>query len=235
MKIIPVNKLRNHQLNISHSSNKFISKVSIFDVQKYITIIKHYLTMNALVVNLNTANILCLAVRNGREVDMFRIFFIKIIFHIIRLFEIKRLGFETKFFSFLENLFRSDVNNVSINSSSIVGVELNPKVHRKDVLICSFNDLPVNFYNKFDIIYFNSLDHSDDVASTIENIHKAIKNNGFLILAWGDSGFSNELAPNSGLILSDVLSYFPSSEVIFFGKNSSRWGYDEYIIRIFKN
>ena len=235
MKTILTDKLRTKQANISHSSAKFVSKVSIFDVEKYMSIIKHYLTMNAFVVNLNTANILCLAVRNGREVDMFRLFYFKIIFKIIRLFEIKRLGFKTIVFSFLENLFRSDVNNVSINSSSIVGVELNPKVQRKDVLICSFNDLPANFYNKFDIIYFNSLDHSDDVASTIENIHKAIKNNGFLILAWGDSGFSDELAPNSGLTLSDVLFYFPSSEVIFFGKNSSRWGYDEYILRISKN
>ena len=89
MKTILTDKLRTKQQNISHSSAKFVSKVSIFDVEKYMSIIKHYLTMNALVVNLNTANILCLAVRNGREVDMFRLFYFKIIFNIIRLFEIK--------------------------------------------------------------------------------------------------------------------------------------------------
>jgi hypothetical protein len=77
MKTILTDKLRTKQANISHSSAKFVSKVSIFDVEKYMSIIKHYLTMNALVVNLNTANILCLAVRNGREVDMFRLFYFK--------------------------------------------------------------------------------------------------------------------------------------------------------------
>lgn len=235
MKTILTSKLRTKQANISHSSRKFVSKVSIFDVEKYMSIIKHYSIVNKLVATLNTANILCLAVRNGREVDIFRIYFYKIIFFIIKLFEIKRLGFKTIFFSFLESLFRSNVNCISRSSLFIVGVELNPKAKRKDILICSFNDLPENFNDKFDIIYFNSLDHSDDISSTIKNINNAIKNNGFLILAWGDSGFSDELAPNSGLTFSDVLSYFPSSEVIFFGKNSSRWGYDEYILRISKN
>ena len=85
---------KNIQLNISHSSNKFISTVSAKDVKKYLDII-----------GIKKPNVICLAVRNARELDLFRIHGISsFIFNIIALFEVKKLGFRTIFFSFLEKL-----------------------------------------------------------------------------------------------------------------------------------
>lgn len=75
--------------NIKHSRNKFISKVSALDVKKYLDII----LAHARIKKINILNIMCLAVRNGYEVDLFRLYFYPLIFFFIKIFEKKNWVF----------------------------------------------------------------------------------------------------------------------------------------------
>ena len=86
-----------------------MNKVSIYDAEKYLKIIKHYEDYQCKVNQIKRDSIfpygpiLCLAVRNGREVDLFRFAGYNTFFkEIIKLFEIKEIGFRTRFFSFID-------------------------------------------------------------------------------------------------------------------------------------
>jgi len=221
MKIKNVNIAKSIQLNISHSSNKFVSKVSAKDVKKYLDII-----------GIKNPNIICLAVRNSRELDLFRVHGLSsFLFNIIYFFEIKRLGFKTILFSSLEKLgiCSSNPKNQKKNGYCL-GNEINPKMKRKDILNCDFNKLPNFLTNKFDICYFNSLDHSYDPKKTAKEIKRIVKLDGFIIINYPEGQGVSNLDPTSDIEIKDIIKLF-GNKVIYSKQFGSAWGYSEYIIK----
>jgi hypothetical protein len=223
--------------NVEHSDNKWISKVSIFDTEKYLGIISAY-EARLLDKGSGTSGaellspILCLAVRNGREVDLFRIaVFHKLVASLIKRDEIKSLGFRSRFVSGFESIGRSDL--LDLNDKSVVGLELSPKGRRKDVLVGSFDDMPEEWTDKFSIVYTNSFDHSYDPYLTASQIIKTLRNGGYVVLAFPTGQDTGDIDPVAELDLDDVKDLF-GNNIIYHRLYGSRWYYSEYIIRVQK-
>ena len=175
MKVIKSNSREEYlKTQIDRSNIKFsYCKVSL----------KHVLKWKKIIRNKNISRrgpIICMGTRNGREIDLFRIAFLKRFFNkkIFQLFEIRRHGWKS-LIPFLEKLFISDIEN--IDEKSVVGVEINPLGKRKDVLIGSFDDLPKEWENKFNLIYSNSFDQSEDPYRTSKEWMRVAKNDAIFL------------------------------------------------------
>lgn len=224
MKVKKVNIKKHKDENIKASNNKFISKVSALDVKKYLDII----LAHARIKKKNILNIMCLAVRNGNEVDLFRLYFYPLIFFLIRLFEIKKLGFFTAF-PFLYAFKRSTADSMNSSEIFVIGNEINPKSKRKDIIICSFNKLPKKLTNSIDVLYFNSLDHSSNPILTAKNIKRVVRNHGYIIICFPYDQRSSTLDPTSKIKIKDIIKLF-NDDIIYSKRHGSCWQYDEYVI-----
>ena len=214
-----------YQKNIEHSSKKWISKVSIKDTEKYLSIIKSNLKNK----NQNLS-ILSLGVRNGREIDMFRVCKnSKFLTQIIKILERKSFGFRTMLTSYFDSINRSDIDNIDENS--VVGIDINPKSKRCDIGVQSFEMLDYNLKNKFDIVYTNSLDHTADPYKVSIEIKESLKDLGFVILAFPLGQGSGVIDPTSNINLEDVIKLF-GNNIVYYKYAGSGWGYTEYIIKI---
>ena len=111
-----------------------------------------------------------------------------------------------------------------------LGNEINPKMKRKDILNCDFNKLPNFLTNKFDICYFNSLDHSYDPKKTAKEIKRIVKLDGFIIINYPEGQGVSNLDPTSDIEIKDIIKLF-GNKVIYSKQNGSAWGYSEYIIK----
>ena len=194
--------------------------------------LKHVLKWKKIIRNKNILKrgpIICLGTRNGREIDLFRIAFLKRFFNkkIFQLFEIRRHGWKS-LISFLEKLFISDIEN--INEKSVLGVEINPLGKRKDVLIGSFDDLPKEWENKFNLIYSNSFDQSEDPYRTAKEWIRIAKNDAIFIISFSEAQ-PTESDPVGNLSIKDFIQLFPG-EIIYFEKNGSN--YNDLILKIKK-
>ena len=223
--------LKEHlSLNAEKSQSKWTSKVSINDTLRYLRIIKHYEDA------LKTPNfkdigpILSLAVRNGREVDLFRLSLrSKLKSTVVKLFEIKRLGFRTLLVSFIERINRSTIENIRVNDS--IGVELAEKGARQDIYIGSFDEMPTEWESKFSIIYFNSLDHSYDPYVTAKEIKRVAKDGAYIIIAFPKGQDPSIYDPVADVGIEDLKELF-GGKLIYFRDSGSKWKYTEYIIKL---
>lgn len=231
MKIGDKLSLEDHiQLNKEKSVSKWTSKVSINDTQRYLSIIRHYEDSLASRKSNMLGPILSLAVRNGREVDLFRLSLNnRFLASIIKLFEIKRLGFRTLLFSFLESFGRSNLNSIGDNSS--LGVELTEKGQRKDIYIGSFDEMPSDWESKFGIVYFNSLDHSHDPYVTAKEIIRIAKPGAYIIIAFPMGQEPSIYDPVADVGVEDIKELF-GGELVYFREAGSKWFYTDYIVKI---
>jgi SAM-dependent methyltransferase len=199
VKTIKVNNNLHYKLNIQNS-RKEVSKVSAYDIEKYFNIIKY---------RRNNINVICLASRTGREIDLFRLFFQnKFLFFLIKIFEKKGYGFNSFPFNFLLKQNLTDISKDNNSRSIFMGIELNKERKRKDTLNISFDQIPDKYNNKFDICFFNSLDHSKSPIITAKNINKIVKKNGYIILTFPSDQKSHTLDPTSNLKEKDVKKLF---------------------------
>lgn len=204
-------------------------KFSFADAKKYLEIIDNHNRFT----NPKKANIgpiLSLGVRNGREVDLFRIFAYSFspLRKAVSLLERKKRGV-TSWIPFLESIGRSDFNN--INNHSSFGVELSPLAARKDIWIGSFDEVPKSWYGKFEILYTNAFDHSFDPLKTIEVWKKLLAPDGYMIFCFPQDQTATELDNVADVNLRDVLNFFPG-KLIYHNYRGSAWHYSEYIIQI---
>ena len=178
----------------------------------------------------NIKNICCLGSRNGREVDLFRIIFNKfIISKLIKLTEIRRNGWSNAL-NFLLTYKRSNLE-ISTDNINVHGVEINPLGKRKDILICSFDEMPNDWQNKYDIIYSNSFDQSMDPQKTADEWKRILKNEGIIIFSFSYNKDPTETDPVGGLKFDDVLKLF-GGEIIYYNKFGSN--YSDIILKIKK-
>jgi len=204
---------------IIRSNDKFeYCKVSIKHVINWYNILNK-------INNFQVNNICCLGSRNGREIDLFRIvFFYRYLINFIKLNEIRKNGWND-IFPFIINFNRSNINN--INKDSAIGVEINPKVERQDTLISSFDEMPSDWTSKFDLLYSNSFDQSQEPEKTVNEWKRIIKKNGVLIFSFGDKEPTNS-DPVGNLNYIDIINLF-GGELIYYNKFGSN--YQDIIIR----
>ncbi len=221
MRILNKKFTREEYINnqIIRSNDKFeYCKVSIKDVINWYNILKK-------INNIEVNNICCLGTRNGREIDLFRIvFFYRYLVNFVRLNEIRKNGW-SDLLPFILNFNKSNINN--INKISTIGVEINPKVSRQDTLISSFDELPNDWISKFDLLYSNSFDQSQEPERTAKEWKRIIKKNGVLIFSFGDKE-PTESDPVGNLNYTDIINLF-GGELIYYNKFGSN--YQDIIIR----
>ncbi len=226
MKTIKVNKDLHYKYNIENSK-KEVSKVSAYDIEKYFKIINNYKKN----INYKNINVICLASRTGREIDLFRLFHLnKFYFFLIKIFERKKYGFNSFPFNFLLKNYITDIKRDNKGRSIFMGIELNKERKRKDTLNISFDEIPDKYKDKFDICFFNSLDHSKSPKLTAKNIKKITKKNGYIIITFPAEQDSNIVDPTSNVKEKDIKELFGKS-IIYKKKKGSKWSYDEYIIK----
>ena len=167
--------------------------------------------------------ILCLGTRNGREVDIFRKIFFANRWNrwMARLLE-KHEYCSSSRLPLIESLGRSRL--VEIDEKSVVGVEINTDGKRRDVLICSFDELPQEWEKKFKIIYSNTLDHAYDPYLAAKEWYRVLSPGGYIILGYAEEEREASLLdPVGNVTLEDLRSLFPG-ELIYFNRFGNALG-----------
>jgi len=172
--------------------------------------------------NIESGPILCLGTRNGREIDLFRNVFFKnrLLVMLIKIFERRKRGFNSIFPS-IEGYDRSNVS--SINDESVIGVEVNPAAARQDVWIGSFDEMPIDWTDKFSILYSNSFDQSQDPFKTAEEWKRVARKSAILIFGYSDAP-PTESDPIGYIQHTDILELF-GGELIYDDKDSFNYSY----------
>lgn len=230
MKIFPGQQSREEYLaaQIERSENKFrYCKVSVHDVRKYRDLLRPEGSTRR---DSGPGPIACLGTRNGREVDLFRLHWFggwALRAASTRLERAKRSF--TSSFPLIESIGRSDVT--CLTSTSVIGVELNPRASRRDVWVGSFDEMPSDWSAKFAIVFSNAFDQSQDPQRTVGEWRRIVRPGGFLILC-----FTNDAEPTStdrvgGLSLSDVKELF-GGRLVYFHDRGSRNGYSEVVLQL---
>jgi len=68
-----------------------------------------------------------------------------------------------------------------LRKSDVYGTDIYPNLENKKVFNFNFNNYNKDWNNKFDFIYSNCIDHSNNPKKTISNWIKSIKKDGYLI------------------------------------------------------
>ena len=128
---------------------------------------------------------MCLGTRNGRELDIFRNLFFggRLKSQLMKLSERGACFFLAGFF--LESWGKSSIEN--IGETSVIGVEINPDGKRRDVLICSFDEMPAEWAGKFKIVYSNTLDHAPNPLKAAKEWYRVLASGGHMILGFRES------------------------------------------------
>lgn len=230
MKLFATPQTRDEYLatQIERSESKFnYCKVSVHDVRKYRELIGRETQRTPAVAG---GPILCLGTRNGREVDIFRMEWhgSAWLSAATRQLEASSPSFHCRV-PWLESIGRSDL--ATLQPTSVLGVELNPRAERRDVWIGSFDQMPATWAGAFSIVYSNAFDQSQDPVRTAAEWKRVIRPGGFLIFC-----FTNGVEPTvsdrvGGLTLPDVQQLFGGRLVVFHDRGS-RNNYSEVILQL---
>ena len=194
MKVYPETTPRDEYLaaQIARSRAKFnFCKVSPADVALYRRLVP------------DPGEILCLGVRNGTEVDRFRL-----------AYEGGRWPWSPR------------------RPVMVQGVEINPDAIRPDVLIASFDDLPRAFVGMWGLVFSNSLDHALDVVATARHWRTMVRPGGHVILALPEIA-ALTVTDRVALDLEDVRRLFaPATLVYYHHEGSVPDGYTQIVLRL---
>lgn len=179
-------------------------------------------------------DILCLGVRYGAEVDMFRT-----VFHsqlassswvqkqiISR--DITKMG-QAK----IDLAKRWGKFGGNKNKGKVWGVEINPEADREDILIGSFDELPMDWNNRFDILYSNSFDHSMNPEKVVAEWKRVAAPGAYIITAFPLVDNFTDTDPVSGLSF-EVLEELWQSPIVFASQTFNHNNYYDICVRIGK-
>ena len=199
------------KIQIARSKLKYqYCRVSVLDTIQKINVIhnNHY----------ENGPIICLGVRNAREINLFKIAKNRFLSKLFYLIEIKRHGFSSLMPS-VENIFpKSDINN--IQDGGVYGVELNPDTNRKDVFVGSFDDMPESYDSRFGIVYSNSFDQSINPDKTAREWMRIVKDKGYIAIDWVEDDDPTYTDPVGMLSKDDILTLF-DGKVVQYSKNGN--------------
>lgn len=217
---------------IARSRQKFgYCKVYFEDVLRYRDLIRADMRHRGRVYS-TPDPILCLGVRSGAEVDIFRsVFFAPLVkLGLVQRSIVRRD--QSKYAFDKMRLARSVSWGAGRTSDGRVwGVELNPDTVRPDVYVGSFDELPADWGNRFRLIFSNSFDHSQDPHKTIAEWKRVAAPGAYLIIAFPSENLPTQTDPLGRLTLEIVRDYV-QSEVVFASETLNRTRYHEICFRL---
>ncbi len=176
--------------------------------------------------------ILCLGVRSGAEVDIFRSVFLA---PLLGLGVVRR------------SIVRRDQSRYAIDKvrlarsvawgagkpgdGRVQGVELNPDVLRSDVFRGSFDELPDEWTGRFHIIFSNSFDHSQDPHRAIKEWKRVAAPAAYLIIAFPSENKPTQTDPLGQLSLNALREYV-GADLVFATETLNRTRYHEICFRL---
>jgi SAM-dependent methyltransferase len=217
---------------IVRSRNKFgYCKVFFADVARY----KQLIEMDILKAGKNgrvIRSILCLGVRSGAENDIFRSVFYS---PLMRSSWFRRFiagRDRSKYAADKMNLARfAQGGFLRVQDLRVRGVELNPDVVRPDVHVASFDELPADWSGKFDLIFSNSFDHSQDPKRTIREWRRLAAPGAYLLIAFPPENTPTETDPLGDLSLQKMREYV-DAPVVFATETLNLSGYHEICFQL---
>jgi hypothetical protein len=176
--------------------------------------------------------ILCLGVRSGAEIDLFRATFfgpllrLKLIQNFASRQDDSRFGLpKTKLAK------RLGFGSGSPSDGKVIGVELNPEIQREDIWTGSFDKLPLSWTGKFDLIYSNSIDHSQNPRETVAEWKRVASPGAYIVLAFTESKEISVHDPLAGLNYQTLVDLW-QAPVVFYSDTFNRNGYSEICFRL---
>lgn len=220
---------RYESCQVEASGEKFsYCKVSYRDVDRYLKIIRHDKIGRGEQTAIGA--VACLGVRNGREVDLFRVALASSWFRrqVVMRLERSWHGFNS-LCPVSERLGRSDYRELS--ETSCVGVELNPLGRRSDVWVGAFDKLPAEWGQKFGVVFSNAFDHAFDPWDTAAAWRRILRAGGYLVIQFPTQQTPTSVDPVGLLTLDDARRFFPG-DIVYFRDSGSAWRYTEYVFRM---
>jgi len=222
------------ETQIKRSQSKFgYCKVYLEDVVRYRQLLSVDLLRRAYAgPGLNLQPILCLGVRSGAEVDLFRAVFFG---PLMRLPLVQQLAChldrneDAQVKIRLGRLF--GVGSGRLDDSRVMGVEINPECNRPDVYNGSFDKLPETWFQRFRLLFSDSFDHSMDPERTVHEWKRVAASRCYVILSYGVGNQPSPTDPTGGLSLA-VMCDLWKSQPIYYSETANRTGYHEVIFRL---
>ena len=208
-------------------------KVYFYDLFRYQQLIHDdLLTKNKQVSSQDMQPILCLGVRSGAEVDMFRsVFFGPLLKQKFWRRSLFKQDTTTEAESKIALARRFGWGAGSAEDGRVKGVEVNPDAARPDVHIGSYDELPDNWAGKYRILYSNSFDHSMDPEKTAASWRKVAAPGAYVIIAFVHNAAPSETDPLGGLTLERMEELW-QAPVVFSSQTLNRNGYHEICFRL---
>lgn len=209
-------------------------KVYFSDVIRY----KSLLTMDAQTRRLrglktsNWSPILCLGVRTGAEVDIFRSVFLG---PLLKFAPVQRFAIKQDKTAIGQNKIdlakRIGLGSGSRKAQRVMGVELNPLAQREDVFVGSFDEMPKEWAGKFQIIYSNSFDHVQDPYQTVAEWKRVAGPGAYVIIAFTHLQAQSDHDPLSGITFSSLIELW-QAPVVFSTETLNQNGYHEVCFKL---
>jgi len=176
--------------------------------------------------------ILCLGVRSGAEVDLFRAAFFAPSFRLRVVQEYARRH-DTSWYAApkIKLAARLGIGSGTRRDGRVMGVEINPDAKREDVWIGSFDELPDEWNGQFNIIYSNSIDHAQDPERTIAEWKRVSAPVSYVILGFTENKPISDHDPFGGFDYK-VLQELWKSPIVFLSDTYNRNGYREICFRL---
>jgi hypothetical protein len=176
--------------------------------------------------------ILCLGVRTGAEVDIFRSVFFAPLLR-LRMVQRNAIARDTSSIGLKKiELARSlGFGSGRPNDGKVTGVELNPLAKREDVFIGSFDQLPEEWSGRFQVIYSNSFDHSQDPNRTVAEWKRVSAPGAYVIIAFSYSQTLSDHDPLGGLTLEKIKDLW-QAPIVFSSETFNQNGYHEICFKI---
>ncbi|MCW5875242.1 MAG: hypothetical protein KIS85_00030 [Anaerolineales bacterium] len=176
-------------------------------------------------------SILCLGVRSGAEVDIFRTVFFGVLLK-SKWFQARATHKDTSTAAEpkIKLARQLGLGSGRRNDGRVMGVELAPEISRPDVHIGSFDELPDEWNQRFNVLYSNSIDHSQDPKRTIREWKRVAAPGAYVILAFS-SGWDPTPSDPFSITGFDQLKALWGAPVVFTNK-TSKGGYSEICFRL---
>lgn len=220
------------QAQIARSKQKFgYCKVFFDDILRYRKLIETDMGRRSLRI-FKPVPILCLGVRSGAEVDIFRCVFLAPFFNLGWMNRSIVRDDQTKYaIDKIHLAHRAFLGAGNPRDGLVQGVELNPDVDRPDVHVGSFDDLPSEWTGRFQLIFSNSFDHSEDPHKTIAEWKRVAAPGAYLVIAFPLENLPTQTDPLGRLTL-EIIRDYVQAEVVFASQTLNKTSYHEICFRL---
>lgn len=176
--------------------------------------------------------ILCLGVRTGAELDLFRAVFRGPLFRFRLIHEFAQHRDTVPFGDRKIQLAkRLGIGSGSPGDGRVMGVEINPAARRQDIWIGSFDELPNEWENQFDVIYSNSIDHSQNPEQTVAEWKRVAAPGAYVILGFAENNSVSHHDPFGGFGYMDLQKLW-DAPIVFLSDTYNQNGYKEICFRL---